>query len=128
MFSSPVVTASALTYLFMLYAWWFHRPRILHVVIMAICMIYDVCVPFYLFFARHWIHLLFDKGEILDFLVWFHVGLDIMLFVVYAMQIRVGIQVWRKVPGVRDVHRQQGNVIIVVRLLVLLSGALLAPK
>jgi hypothetical protein len=127
-FSSPVVIVSSLTYLLMLLVWWFHRPRILHVGIMVTCMIYDVCLPFYLFFARHWIHLLFDKGEILDFLVWMHVGLDILLFVVYAMQIRVGIQVWRGVPGVRDMHRQQGNVIIAVRLLVLLSGALLAPK
>jgi hypothetical protein len=73
-------------------------------------------------------HLLFDKGEILDFLVWMHVGLDIMLFVVYWLQISAGLKVWRGVPGMRETHRQQGNVIIVVRLLVLLSGALLVAK
>lgn len=128
MFSSPVVIASAVTYLLMVLAWRFHRPRVWHVTIMAVCMLYDLCVPFYLFFARHWMHLLFDKGEILDFLVWMHVGLDILLFVIYALQIRAGLQLWRGVPGVRETHRQQGNVIIVVRFLVLLSGALLAPK
>lgn len=128
MFSSPVIIASFATYALMLVAWRFPRPRFLHVTVMAICMIYDVCVPFYLFFARHWIHLLFDKGEILDFLVWMHVGLDIMLFVVYFMQIRVGLQVWRGEPGSRGVHRQQATVILVVRALVVLSGALLAPK
>ncbi|HXH65143.1 MAG TPA: hypothetical protein VNH42_06525 [Mariprofundaceae bacterium] len=120
--------ASAVTYLLMVLAWRFHRPRVWHVTIMAVCMLYDLCVPFYLFFARHWMHLLFDKGEILDFLVWMHVGLDILLFVIYALQIRAGLQLWRGVPGVRETHRQQGNVIIVVRFLVLLSGALLAPK
>lgn len=128
MFSSPVVIGSFLTYLLMLLAWYFHRPRVLHVGVMAICMVYDLCVPFYLYYTRNWMHLLFDKGEILDFLVWMHVGLDIMLFVVYGMQIRAGIQVWKGVPGVRDLHRQQGKVILVVRILVVLSGALLAPK
>ena len=128
MFSSPVVIGSFLTYLLMLLAWYFHRPRVLHVGVMAICMVYDLCVPFYLYYTRNWMHLLFDKGEILDFLVWMHVGLDIMLFVVYFMQIRAGIQVWKGVPGARDLHRQQGTVILVVRILVVLSGALLAPK
>ena len=128
MFSSPTVIASCLTYLLMLAAWQFHRPRIWHVTAMSLCLVYDIAVPFYLFYARHWIHLLIDKGEILDFLVWMHVGLDIMLFVVYAMQIRVGVQIWRGERGLRDVHRQQGLVILVVRLLVVLSGALLAPK
>lgn len=128
MFSSPVVIGSFLTYLLMLLAWYFHRPRVLHVGVMAICMVYDLCVPFYLYYTRNWMHLLFDKGEILDFLVWMHVGLDIMLFVVYGMQIRAGIQVWKGVPGARHLHRQQGTVILVVRILVVLSGALLAPK
>ena len=73
-------------------------------------------------------HLLIDKGMILDFLLWMHIGLYIMLFVMYYMQIRAGLQVWRGVPGMRDMHRQQGKVILVVRILVVLSGALLAPK
>lgn len=128
MFSSPVVIGSFLTYLLMLLAWYFHRPRVLHVGAMAICMVYDLCVPFYLFYTRHWMHLLIDKGMILDFLLWMHIGLDIMLFVMYYMQIRAGLQVWRGVPGMRDMHRQQGKVILVVRILVVLSGALLAPK
>jgi len=127
-FSSPLVIASTLTYVLMLLSWRFHRPRIVHVGVMALCMVYDLCVPFYLYFAKNWPHLLFEKGEILDFLVWMHVGLDIMLFVVYWLQISAGLKVWRGVPGMRETHRQQGNVIIVVRLLVLLSGALLVAK
>jgi hypothetical protein len=127
-FSTPIVIGSFLTYLLMLLGWYIHRPRVLHVGAMAICMVYDLCVPFYLYHTRNWMHLLIDKGMILDFLLWMHIGLDIMLFVMYFMQVRVGLQVWQGVPGVRDLHRQQGKVILVVRILVVLSGALLAPK
>jgi len=127
-FLSPVAIGSILTYILMLVGWRFPRPRIWHVGVMAICMVYDVCVPFYLYFARNWPHILIDKGEILDFLVWMHVGLDILLFTLYFMQIREGIRLWKGDMDVRTLHRQQAKVILWVRLLVVLSGVLLAPR
>lgn len=125
---SPIVLGSILTYILMLVAWRFYRPRIWHVSAMAICMLFDITVPFYLYFARNWPHILIDKGEILDYLVWMHVALDILLFTLYFLQIKEGIQIWQGKREVRDLHRQQAKVILTVRILVVLSGMLLAPR
>jgi uncharacterized membrane protein YozB (DUF420 family) len=122
------VIGSILTYILMLIAWRFFRPRAWHVSVMVICMLFDLCVPFYLYFARNWPHILIEKGEIMDYLVWMHVGLDILLFTLYFMQIKEGIQLWKGKNEVRDVHRQQAKVILAVRILVVLSGMLLAPR
>lgn len=128
MFSSPIVIGSILTYILMLIAYYFPRPRLWHTVVMSSCILFDTCVPFYLYFARNWPHLLIDKGEILDYLVWMHVGLDILLFTLYVLQIREGWRLWKHVPEARDPHHQQAKVILGVRVLVLLSGLLLVPR
>jgi hypothetical protein len=126
--SSPIVIGSILTYLLMLAAWFMPRPRVWHVGVMGFCMLFDACVPFYLYFARNWPHILIDKGEILDYLVWMHVGLDILLFTLYFLQIREGWRLWKGETAARDPHRQQAKVILAVRVLVVLSGLLLAPR
>jgi len=124
----PVVIGSIVTYLLMLVAWRFPRPRVWHVSVMTLCMLFDACIPFYLYFARNWPHILIDQGEIFDFLVWMHVGLDILLFTLYAMQIYEGVRLWKGEATARESHRQQAKVILVVRILVVLSGLLLAPN
>jgi hypothetical protein len=128
MFSTPVVIGSILTYLLMLAAYYIHRPRAVHVTVMSLCMLFDACIPFYLYFARNWPHLLIDKGEILDFLVWMHVGLDILLFTLYFLQVRDGLRLWKGDVEARTSHAQQAKVILAVRILVVLSGVLLAPR
>jgi len=127
MFASKVFLISSITMVFMLAAYWHPRPRIWHVCVMAGCMLYDICVPFYLYTARNWPHILIDKGEILDYLVWFHVVLDILLFVLYAMQIRAGVRLWQGSRESRLPHAQQAKLILAVRSLVIISGAMLAP-
>jgi len=126
-FSSPVLFVSALSYLLMLSAYRFHRPRAWHASVMVFCMLYDICVPFYLFFARNWPHRLIEQGGIFNFLVWMHVGLDILLFTLYFFQIREGLRLWRGDREARDIHAQQARVILGVRALVILSGGLLMP-
>jgi len=90
-------------------------------------MAYDLCVPFYLYTARNWPHILIDKGGILDYLVWMHVVLDILLFVLYAMQVHAGISLWKGSRESRMPHAQQAKLILAVRFLVIISGGLLAP-
>jgi len=127
MFTSKVFLISSISMLFMLAAFWQPRPRMWHVSVMAVCMLYDICVPFYLYGARNWPHILIDKGGILDYLVWFHVVLDILLFVLYTMQIHAGIRLWKGFEESRMAHAQQAKLILAVRTLVIISGGMLAP-
>ncbi len=127
MFESKVFLVSSLSMLIMLVAYWWPRPRIWHVSVMGVCMLYDLCIPFYLYGARNWPHILIDKGEILDYLVWMHVFFDILLFVLYVMQIRAGISLWQGSRESRTPHAQQAKMILAVRILVILTGGMLAP-
>jgi len=127
MFKSPVFIGSLLTYALMLVAYQYHRSRSWHTTAMSLCMLYDICVPFYLFYARNWPHRLIDQGGIFNYLIWMHVVLDILLFTLYIMQVREGLRVWRGDGEAREVHAQQAKVILAVRLLVILTGGLLAP-
>ncbi len=127
MFESKLFLISSFSMLVMLVAFWWPRPRIWHVSVMAACMLYDFCIPFYLYNARNWPHLLIDKGEILDYLVWMHVFFDILLFVLYVMQIRAGIRLWQGSREERIPHAQQAKLILAVRILVIISGGMLAP-
>jgi len=127
MFSSNVFLISSMTMVFMLAAYWRPRPHVWHVSVMGVCMAYDLCIPFYLYGARNWPHILIDKGEILDYLVWFHVVLDILLFVLYVMQINAGIRLWKGFRESRELHAQQAKLILVVRMLAIISGGMLAP-
>lgn len=112
----------------MLAGYRFHRPRAWHASAMALCMLYDICVPFYLFFARNWPHRLIEQGEIFNFLIWMHVALDILLFALYVLQIQAGLKLWRGEEDMRITHGKQAKAILGVRALVVLSGALLTPK
>jgi len=127
MFASKVFLVSSLSMLFMLAAYWRPRPRIWHVSVMSVCILYDIAIPFYLFGARNWPHRLIDQGEIFDYLVWMHVVLDILLFTMYVMQVQAGIRLWRGGEASRMPHAQQAKIILVVRALSILSGGMLAP-
>jgi len=125
--ASPVLYVSLLSYLLMLAAYRFHHARGWHVGVMGTCMFYDLCVPFYLFFARNWPHRLLEQGGIFNYLVWMHVGLDILLFTLYVLQIKEGLGLWRREEDARVPHAQQAKVILAARALVIVSGGLLAP-
>ncbi len=127
MFASKVFLVSLLSMLFMVAAFWRPRPRIWHVSVMAVCILYDIAIPFYLFSARNWPHILIDKGGIFDYLVWMHVVLDILLFTLYVMQVHAGIRLWRGGKESRLPHAQQAKVILAVRTLSIISGGMLAP-
>ena len=103
-----------------------HRRRGLHVAVMALVMVADLLMPFYLYLTRDWYGRLIEEGDIWSFLVWTHLGLLIALYVLYALQLGAGRRLWRGETAARAEHRAQAKGILLVRTLVVLSGALLA--
>ena len=85
-------------------------------------------MPFYLAMTRDWNKRLLVDGDILSFGVWMHFGLIITLFVLYAIQIQVGLKLLRTAfdpDQTRREHRMQAKGILLTRALVIVSGAML---
>jgi hypothetical protein len=128
---TPFLLAS-LTYVLMVLAFYWHRMRRFHVPVMVFIILFDLAMPFYLVATRDWKTRLLDHGDILSFGVWMHFGLLIALFVLYALQIHTALRLLRRtrddeeMQTARREHGAQGKGILLVRALVITSGALLA--
>lgn len=122
---ADTVIAASITYLIMLAAFYWHRIRKFHISVMVSVMIFDLLMPFYLYANRDWKTRLIDDGDILSFLVWTHFGLLIALFVLYAIQIAAGRKLLAGDASARSEHGNVAKGILLVRALVILSGALL---
>ncbi|MDQ6981448.1 MAG: hypothetical protein Q9M08_00370, partial [Mariprofundus sp.] len=72
-----------------------------------------------------WVKRLIDDGELLSFAIWAHVFLILTLYALYVLQVQAGRQLLSGDREARPEHRLQSRGIIVVRLFVFLSGALL---
>lgn len=116
-----------LSYALMVYA--FSRPqrRTFHISVMSAMMVLDVFFPVYLFVTRfdNLVRQLIDEGEILSFMVWMHLIIVILLYVLYAFQIRAGWRLKQGDPSARGEHRSQGKAILVTRALVILTSMML---
>ena len=119
------VIVASLTYLLMLAAFFWNQRRRFHITVMISIMVFDLLMPFYLYANRDWKTRLIDHGDILSFLVWTHFGLLIALFVLYAIQIAAGRRLLRGDVTARPEHRSVAKGILLVRALVIVSGALL---
>ena len=119
------IWVAIITYLIMLLAFYLHRVRKVHVPLMASLVVFDLCVPFYLFFNRDWKKHLIDSGDILAFGVWMHFGLVITLYVLYVIQVQSAIKIFGGEADVKKDHRGQGLAILVVRALVIMTGAMM---
>ena len=119
------VIAATVTYMLMLAAVYFRRHKLFHVSTMSAIMVFDLAMPFYLYMNRDWKTRLIDHGDIFSFLLWTHFGLLITLFVLYFIQIPAGRQLLRGDQSGRAEHRNLAKGILLVRALVILSGALL---
>lgn len=104
------------------------RRRALHIPMMAGLMLFDLGMPFYLYATRDWYRRLIEHGDITTFGVWMHLGLVFSLYGLYVFQI---LSVRKMLAGdaqARTDHRGQGVAILIVRTLVVLTGAVLAES
>lgn len=125
---NEVVIVAAMTYPVMLLAYKLHRVRLFHVPVMAIIMLFDLCMPFYLYLHRDWKTRLIDDGDILSFMVWTHFGLLIALFVLYGLQVMAGYRLLKNDEAARTEHGALAKGILLARALVIISGALLVQE
>ena len=122
---ADTVIVATLTYPIMLFAYHMRQRRKIHIPIMVAIMIFDLLMPFYLYATRDWKTRLIDDGDILSFMVWTHIGLLITLFVLYGLQIAAGRRLLKGDVTARPEHRSIAKGLLLVRALVIASGALL---
>ncbi|MDQ6991962.1 MAG: hypothetical protein Q9M31_00675 [Mariprofundus sp.] len=106
-------------------AWLLKRNRRVHIALMGGVMVFDLLFPIWLYLTHDWMKRLIDHGEILSFLVWTHVFLFLTLYSLYVLQIQAGRKLAAGSEGSRPEHKVQSRGIVIIRLFVFLSGALL---
>jgi hypothetical protein len=117
--------AAIISYIFMLIAFYKPQHHRFHVGTMSVIMIFDLLMPFYLYLNRDWKERLIDGGEIFSFLIWMHVGLLLTLYALYVLQILAGRKLLKGEQETRDTHAGQAKGILLVRALVIITGAIL---
>jgi len=121
-----VTLAVFFSYLLMLAAYFLPRQRFFHIPAMLAIIIFDMGVPIYLYMHREWWQRLIEKQEILSSLVWMHFFLLIAMYVLDAIQIYTASKVLKGDQTAREEHKAHGKALLVVRGLVIVSGAMLA--
>lgn len=115
-------------------AFYLARIRRFHLTVMISLLIFDLVFPIYLFMTRDWYNQLIVQGDILTFGVWIHLMLVITLYVLYVVQVQVArAMVYGNVDSeakkeLKKEHRAQGIGILIVRPMMVFTGALLAPE
>ncbi len=128
MVTAGTVLFTAATYLLMVAAYYGARIRRFHMPVMATIMAIDVLFPVYLYLTRDWIRRLFDEGEIFSFLIWMHLILVITLYMLYFFQVQTARRILAGDARARSDHRGQAKGILIVRALMIMTGALLAES
>lgn len=119
------VIAATLSYLVMLLAYFHPKRRYFHIPVMIAVIVFDVGMPFYLYMNRDWWKRLIEQHEILSILVWFHFFLLIAMYALEVVQIQTARKMLKGDAAARADHRSQGKAMLLVRGLVILSGATL---
>ena len=130
MFTAGTVIAATAVYLLMLVAFFSARQRRLHVPVMIVAIVFDVAMPFYLYLTKDWYRRLITEGELTSFLLWTHLFLVLTLYMLYVMQIQSARRILRGELSLRSDHHAQGKAVLLVRALVIVTGALMVetPK
>jgi hypothetical protein len=123
---TEVVWAALASYIVMLFAFRLARRRAVHMPLMTALLLFDLSVPFYLYATRDWYKRLIEHGDITSFGVWMHLGLVLTLYALYLFQVLSVRGVLRGDAQARSQHAGQGKAILLVRALVIFTGALLA--
>ena len=117
--------AATITFIFMLAAYKLPHIRKFHVSTMICCVVFDICMPIYLVLNRDWYGRMIEGGEILNFLLWMHIGLVITLYILYIMQVQIGRKLLAGDKTDKESHAAQAKGIILTRFFVIVTGALL---
>ena len=123
--AAPFLAAAA-SYAVMLVAFFAARRRWLHIPAMISVIVFDVGMPFYLYTHRNWWHRLIEQQDLFSFLVWMHFGLLITLYGLEGAQVFTARRILQGRAEARGDHRNQGKALLVVRGLVIVTGAILA--
>jgi hypothetical protein len=118
--------AAVFSYLLMLAAYFRPRQRFFHISMMLAIMVFDLALPVFLYTHRDWWHRLIEKQEIFSSLVWMHLILLIAMYALDVIQIKTARKMLRGDQSAREEHRSQGKALLIVRGLLILSGAILA--
>lgn len=118
--------AAIISYLFMLVAYFRPRQRLFHIPVMLAIMVFDVSLPVYLYLHRNWWHRLIEHQEIFSPLVWMHLILLIAMYTLDVVQITSARKIMKGDTAAREDHRTQAKVLLIVRGLAIVSGAILA--
>ncbi len=111
-------------------AWTMRKQRGFHIAGMSMVMLFDVCFPIYLYLTHDWWKRLIEHGELFSFLIWSHLICIIILYALYVLQVLAGRALLTNASAdeyerARDEHQKQFLGIVLVRLLVFSTGALL---
>ncbi|MDE1942682.1 MAG: hypothetical protein KGI47_06010 [Betaproteobacteria bacterium] len=115
-------SVAALSYLFMLVAYFRPKVRAFHMPVMAASILFDISMPFYLVTHRHWWHRLVEQGDLFSFLAWMHFGLIITTYALEAAQVYSAVRILKEQPGARATHHMQGRALLMARGLVIVTG------
>jgi len=119
------VIAATISFLVLLFAYYKHKQRVLHVSLMIGVMIFVLVFPIYLYLTRDWKTRLIDHEDIMSFGVWTHFGLLVALIVLFVLQVMAGLRLLKYDNAVRLEHHNLAKGILLTFGLVLLSGVLL---
>ena len=119
-----LIIASA-SLLLMLAAFYFCKYRYFHIPAMVVVITTDLLLPIYIYINGNWYERLIEKEEIFSFIIWMHFGLIISLYVLYGAQIYTAVKLLKGQPDMRQLHRMQGKSAVLIKCLVVLSGAVL---
>ncbi len=126
------VIAAIITYVLMLAAFYLHRLRAFHGPVMLSVILFDVGMPIYLVLNRDWSKRLIENGDIMSFGIWMHFGLIITLYVLYVVQVQTALVLIKDdgegAERARKDHSTQAKGILLVRALVIATGAILAES
>ena len=114
------------SYLLMLTAYFLPRQRLFHIPAMFAVMAFDLALPVYLYTHRDWWHRLVEQQEIFSPLIWMHFALFFVMYALDGAQILSGRKLLKGGEAIRADHRAQARILLVVRGLVIVSGAILA--
>jgi hypothetical protein len=113
------------SYLLMLAGYFLPKRRAFHISVMVFTIGLDVALPVYLYTHRNWWHRLIEQQEIFSSLIWMHFALLIALYALEAAQVYTAAKMLKGDMSVRADHHAQGKALLVVRGLLILSGAIL---